>query len=99
LDEDFAYSIKAVVFNGATVLAIMDVALLALGIANLPFGLVVLGLSLLGLVIAQQSMSPNERGFCSNIRYEHPNSCIRSGLSKMGNTVLFYDTFLSLGDL
>jgi len=79
------YSIKALTFDATTVLAIADVALLALGVVNPFAGLVILGLSLLGRVVAEESMNLGEQAVGKLVEQV-----------KFGKHVLFYDTVPSM---
>jgi hypothetical protein len=97
--ENDVYTAKALTFDAATVLAIADVALFCLGAVNLPAALLVLGISLLGREIAQQSMSPSERGFGHIFSQRVSVPFSDRSLARAGNTVLFYDTVPSLRDL
>lgn len=74
------YNLKALVVDTTTLIAITDVALLALGIAN-PFTGLILGLSLFGRVVAEESMSFGEQ-IASHL----------IGRVTVGRLILFYDT-------
>ena len=95
-DEDFTYSAKALVFDGATVLGIVSAALTLLGTLNPVVGIGLMGLSLIGRVVSQQAMSPTERGFAQLFNARIPLPFPDRALVSIGDHVLFYDTTPSL---
>jgi len=95
LDEDnvdrTAYNIKAMAFNASTILGIVSLASAILGSISLPLSVGLLGVSLLGRVIAEQSMSPMDRGVLQIFNWNVPVPFLNHALVSFGNFVVFYD--------